>query len=77
MKLEHQHWGSIHVGLLDKSERTPLRNVIESELFETRTFAERLYRDFSRTSRRAVTARLIRKRESLPWPPVGYDGREG
>lgn len=74
MKKEVRHWGAIYVGILDISERPP-RSLIDSELAESRTFADRLFRDFLSTGRRAVTARLLKSRETLPWPPTGYADR--
>jgi hypothetical protein len=72
MKRELRHWGNVWVGALSQHPRLTLRNIIDSELSETRVFSDRLYREFSKTSRRGATARILRERQNLPWPPVGY-----
>lgn len=67
MKANAAHWGSLEVGASEE-RRTPLRDVIKSELFDTRKFVGRLYAEFTRTGRRAVAARLVEGRTDLPWP---------
>lgn len=66
MRAYAAHWGSLEIGAPEE-RRVPLRDVIKSELFDTRTFVGRLYAEFTRTGRRAVAARLVEGRSDLPW----------
>jgi hypothetical protein len=60
------HWGSLEIGATEET-RGPLRNLVKTELADTRSFVDRLYTDFTRTGRRAVTARLMERQGDLPW----------
>lgn len=47
--------------------RSSLRSLINAQLPETRIFVDRLYREFTASSRRMYTNRLVRSKGDLPW----------
>lgn len=63
------HWGNITVGIPHDMERTPLRNRLDLEFADSRTFALALFKEFTRGGRRTVTAKLVEDKAGLPWPP--------
>lgn len=62
------HWGDLTVGILRNGPRKPIRSVVDSELSETRTFTEQLYKEFTRDGRRSLAARLVEGKGNFPWP---------
>ena len=60
------HWGSLEMGPIGEP-RGPLRNLVTTELADTRTFVDRLFSEFTRSGHRVVTARLMERPGHLPW----------
>jgi len=60
------HWGSLEIGTIEK-DRGPLRNLIETEISDTRAFVDSVYSDFTCVGRRVLAARFIESERDLPW----------
>jgi len=63
------HWGNITVGIPHDREQTPLRNRLDLEFADSRTFSQALFKEFARGGRRTVTAKLVEDKTGFPWSP--------
>lgn len=61
-----RRWESEHPHL-SESEEAHLRGLIANGLSETRLFLGTLYRDFTNGSRRSQIARLVKRKDAIPW----------
>lgn len=72
MNHEDPRWGMRELDRRTEG-RSSLRSLINAQLPDTRIFVDRLYREFTASSRRMHTSRLVRNKGNMPWFMANHD----